>query len=66
MHFDTFVSMLLANGHFVLAANLETHREFIQDGDQVCNTTHLNPNFLADIEEAVGLPVDQPTLACFP
>jgi hypothetical protein len=37
MHFDTLVSMLLANDHFVLTANLKTPWEVVQDGSQVSN-----------------------------
>jgi hypothetical protein len=37
-HFDTLVSMLLANDHFVVTINLKTPLEFIKDGGQVAPT----------------------------
>jgi hypothetical protein len=50
--------MLLANGHFVLTANLETPWEFVQDGGQVSNATHLDPNSSTNIEGTIDLPVN--------
>jgi hypothetical protein len=48
--------MLLANGHFLLTANLETPWKFVQDGGQVSNATHLDPNFPTNIEGTIDLP----------
>jgi hypothetical protein len=47
--------MLLANGHFVLAANLETPWEFVQDGVQVSN---LDPNSPTNTRGTIDLPVN--------
>jgi hypothetical protein len=57
-HFDTLVSMLLANSHFVLTAYLEPPWEFVQDGGQVSSAPHLDPNSPTNIEGTIDLPVN--------
>jgi hypothetical protein len=50
--------MLLANGYFILKANLKTPWEFVKDCGQMSNATHLYQNSPANIGGGIDLPIN--------